>query len=66
MAEKGKISTGRFFVFKLHMIIDDAIQIIDIKITKGNVDDKTPIAELIKQLKSSIYADGYYANLFKT
>ena len=60
IAEKGKTSMGWFFWFKLHMIINDVGQITAIKITKGNIDDKTPVAELTKKLKGSIYA-----NLFK-
>ena len=28
-----------------------------IKITKGNIDDRTPVAELSKKLKGSIYTD---------
>ena len=67
IAEKGKTSMGWFFGFKLHMIINDIGQIMAIKITKGNVDDRTPVAELTKKLKGSIYADKGYigADLFK-
>ena len=67
IAEKGKTSMGWFFGFKLHMIINDVGQIMAIKITKGNVDDRTPVAELTKKLKGSIYADKGYirADLFK-
>ena len=67
IAEKGKTSMGWFFGFKLHMIINDIGQIIAINITKGNVDDRTPVAELAKKLKGSIYADKGYigADLFK-
>ena len=38
-----------------------------IKVTKGNVNDRTPVTELTKKLKGSIYADkGYFgAGLFK-
>ena len=38
-----------------------------IKITKGNVNNRTPVAELTKKLKGSIYADKGYigADLFK-
>ena len=38
-----------------------------IKITKGNVIDRTPVTELTKKLKGSIYADKGYsgAGLFK-
>ena len=66
IAEKGKISMGWFFGFKLHMMINDIGQIMAIKITKGNVDDRTP-TELTKKLKGSIYADKGYigASLFK-
>ena len=67
IAEKGKTSMGWFFGFKLHMVINDVGQIIAIKITKGNVDDRTPVAELTKKLKGSVYADKGYirAKLFK-
>ena len=39
-----------------------------VKITKGNVDDRIPVAELTKKLQGSIYADKGYisANLFKS
>ena len=38
-----------------------------IKITKGNIDDRTPITELTNKLKGSVYADKEYigADLFK-
>ena len=48
---------GQFFGFKLHIIINDVSQIIAIKITKGNIDDRKAVAKLTKKLKSSIYAD---------
>ena len=48
IAEKGKTSMGWFFGFKPHMIINDVGQIMAIKITKGSVDDRTPVAELTK------------------
>ena len=38
-----------------------------LKLTKGNVDDRTPVTELTKKLKGSIYTDKGYigAGLFK-
>ena len=67
IAEKSKTSMEWVFGFKLHMIINDAGQIMAIKITKGNIDDRTPIAELTKKLQGSIYVDKGYlgADLFK-
>ena len=59
---------GWFFGFKLHMIINDVGQIMAIKITKNNVDYKTPVAVLTKKLKGYVYSDKSYigANLFKS
>ena len=39
-----------------------------IKITKGNIDDRTPVAALTKKLKGAIYDNRGYigADLFKT
>ena len=45
---------GCFFGFKLHMIINDVDQIMAIKFTKGNIDDRTPVVELTKKLKAYI------------
>ena len=49
------------FGFNLHMIINDISQIMAIKITKSNIDDRTPVTELTKKLKGSIYADLFKA-----
>ena len=34
-----------FFKFKLHIIINDIGQIMTFKVTKVNIDDKTPVTE---------------------
>ena len=67
IVEKSKTSMGWFFGFKMYMIINDIRQIMTIKITKGNIDDGTPVAEVTTKLKGSIYADKGYigAGLFK-
>ena len=57
---KGKTFMGCFFWFKLYMIINDVGQIMAIKITKGNSDNRTPVAELTKKLKGFIYDDKGY------
>ena len=61
IAEKGKTSMCWFFAFKMHMIINDLGQIMVIKITKGNIDDRTHVAELLKKLKGFICADLFKA-----
>ena len=40
---------GWFLRFKLRMIINDVAQIMAIKITQGNINDRTPTAELSKK-----------------
>lgn len=66
LAEVGKSSYGWFLGFKLHMVINNKGQIIAVKITKGNVDDREPVEELLKNLKGSAYGDKGYIkhNLF--
>ena len=63
----GKSSYGWFMGFKLHLIINSKGQIISVKITKGNVDDRTPVKDLTRGLSGSLYADkGYISQkLFK-
>lgn len=65
-AKQGKSSMGFFYGFKLHVIINEKGEIVALKLTKGNVDDRTPVADLTKDLIGSIYADKGYIkqNLF--
>jgi transposase len=57
LAAVGRSSYGWFMGFKLHLIINSKEQIISVKITQGNVDDRSPVKQLIK---GSIYADKGY------
>lgn len=52
IAERGKCSMGWFYGFKLHLIINELGEIINFKITKGNVFDNIPIMDLIKRIKT--------------
>ena len=42
LARRGKTSTGWFYGFKLHLIVNDHGELIDFVLTPGNVDDRTP------------------------
>ena len=66
LAQLGKSSYGWFLGFKLHMVINNKGEIMAIKITKGNVDDRKPVEQLLKNLKGYTYADKGYidGNLF--
>lgn len=66
LAKSSKSSMGFFYGFKLHLIINEKGEIIALKMTKGNVDDRTPVPDLTKNLTGKIYADKGYIkqNLF--
>lgn len=60
MAKKAKSSIGWFFGFKLHLIINDKGDIIAFKLTAGNVDDRTPVPNLVKNLWGKLFGDKGY------
>jgi hypothetical protein len=67
-ARKGKSSTGWFFGFKLHLVINDRGEIINWTITAGNVADNNHslLQHLLKGLSGICLADkGYFTALFE-
>jgi hypothetical protein len=73
LAARGHSSIDWFYGFKLHIVINDKSEIVAIKITKGNKDDRKAFEEMAikKELKGKCYADkGYiskdlFARLYK-
>jgi len=59
-AGRGKSSTGWFYGFKLHLIINDRGEILSFCITPGNVDDRKPVPKLVKQLVGKLFGDRGY------
>lgn len=63
MAKRAKTSTGWFFGFKLHLIINDQGEILAFKLTSGNVDDRKPVPDLAQNLWGKCFGDkGYLSN----
>jgi len=62
IATKGKSTTGWFFGFKLHIVINDKGEILSFVITQGNVDDREPLnsESFIKTVFGKLYADRGY------
>ncbi|EFL91189.1 putative transposase [Candidatus Regiella insecticola LSR1] len=60
LAERGKSSTGWFFGFKLHAIINHRGELLSIFLTSGNGDDRKPVPHLAKALFGQLYADKGY------
>ena len=62
IAQKAKSTMGGFLGFKLHLVINDKGEIMAVKVTPGNVDDRRPILNLMKNLFGKLFADkGYIA-----
>lgn len=53
IAERGKSSTGWFYGFKLHLIVNERGELISFYVTKGNVDDRN--GKVISRLTSDIF-----------
>jgi hypothetical protein len=65
LAQKGKTSTGWFYGFKLHAVINHLGEIIAFYVTPGNVSDcnEKVILKLTKQLFGKLFGDkGYIIN----
>jgi hypothetical protein len=60
IAKCGKASTGRFFVFKLHIIMNDHGEMISISITPGDRDDLADVHNLARHLKGRLFGDREY------
>ena len=60
LAERGKSSTGWFYGFKLHLIVNDVGQILNFNLTPGNVDDRRPVPVMTKGLFGKLFADKGY------
>lgn len=60
MATRGKTSTGWFFGFKLHLIVNDCGELLNITITAANVDDRKPLPSLLNEMFGKVIADKGY------
>jgi transposase len=60
LAARGKTSTGWFFGFKLHLVVNDRGEILQFCISPGNVDDRKPVPRLAKKLYGKLFGDKGY------
>ncbi|AIL12670.1 hypothetical protein IM40_02655 [Candidatus Paracaedimonas acanthamoebae] len=60
LAAKGKTSTGWFFGLKIHLILNTHGEIVRLAITPGNVNDKTPVAEMVRGITAKLIGDKGY------
>jgi transposase len=65
VAQRGKSSTGWFYGFKLHAIINHHGELLAIKVTPGNVDDRKGLLAIASDVFGKLYADkGYIGKEF--
>jgi len=60
LAERGKTSTGWFYGFKMHLVINDRGELLNVLVTPGNVDDRKPVPELVRKLFGKVFGDKGY------
>jgi len=59
-AERGKTSMGWFFGFKLHLIVNDRGELLNVMLTPGNVDDRKPVPDMVRDLFGQLIGDKGY------
>ena len=64
LAAKGKTSTGFFFGFKLHMLINTQGEIVRLTITPGNCDGRSPVRDMMSGIKTKLIGDKGYLSQF--
>lgn len=60
LAARGKTSTGWFFGFKLHLVVNDCGELLAFYVTSGNVDDRQPVPRLAQRLFGKLFGDKGY------
>ena len=61
-AQRGKTSTGWFYGFKLHLLINDQGELLNMTITPGNSDDRKPVPKLMQGIFGKVVADRGYVS----
>ena len=62
LAQRGKTSVDWFFGFKLHLVVNERGEILNAILTPGNVDDRKPVPDLLKDLFGKFFADRGYVS----
>lgn len=60
IAERGKTTTGWFFGFKLHLVINQKGEIMSFNLSPGNLDDRKALEKLFKNLQGLGFGDAGY------
>jgi hypothetical protein len=61
-ARRGKTSVDWFFGFKLHLVINDRGELLSLRLTPGNTDDRGPVPEMVQGLFGKLIGDKGYVS----
>ena len=62
IAQRGHTSVGWFYGFKLHAIINDQGELLALRLTSGNVDDRRPVLPMLAGLFGKLFGDRGYVS----
>lgn len=60
LAARGKTTTGWFYGFKLHLVVNEKGDLLAFRISPGNIDDRKPVPTLTKALFGKLFGDKGY------
>ena len=60
LAERGKNSVGWFYGFKLHIIVNDCGELLAVKVTPGNTNDRAVVPEMTQGIVGKLFGDKGY------
>lgn len=60
VAARGKTTMGWFYGFKLHLLINECGEILSVKVTPANTDDRVPVPAMTDGLWGKLYGDKGY------
>lgn len=60
LAQRGKTSVDWFYGFKLHLVVNDCGELLGVKLTPGNLDDRAVVPELVQHLFGKVFGDKGY------
>jgi hypothetical protein len=60
LAKRGKTTSGWFYGFKLHLVINDKGEILAFQLTPGNVSDVSMLEKITKNILGKIFGDKGY------
>lgn len=62
LAARGKTSVDWFYGFKLHLVVNECGELLNVTLSPGNTDDRKPVIDLLSALNGKVFADKGYVS----